>query len=89
MKRYILIAVLLMAVVVPSAVAAIGSETRVRVGGSGEGVDKSLVLRKVAGDPDRVRVTVINRLGERESISLLWGDLNGAIAVMGHDPAQG
>lgn len=49
---------------------------------------KTLNLRQQR-NPDRVQLIITNEVGEREAVILQWGDLNGAIAVLRHDPAQG
>jgi hypothetical protein len=58
------------------------------------GVDKSLEFHKVKDgtppevDDDKVRLTIVNEKGDKESIVLLYGDVNMALSVLGHNPAQ-
>jgi hypothetical protein len=65
-------------------------QDHVHIDGVSAGLGKSLDLHKDRAKPDeQVQLVVSNQLGERQSLVVLWGDLNGAIAAMGHDPAQG
>lgn len=52
-------------------------------------LDKQLEFHRVAANGDAVRLTIVNAQGDRESVVVLYGDVNGAFAVLGHDPAQG
>lgn len=58
------------------------------------GVEKSLEFHKVKDgtppvvDDDKVRLTLVNAKGDKESIVLLYGDINMALTVLGHNPAQ-
>lgn len=54
-----------------------------------DALGKSLTLHYDDEMPDQVQLTITNQVGEKQSLIVLWGDLNGAIASMGHDPAQG
>lgn len=59
------------------------------------GVEKSLEFHKVkdgtppAVDDDKVRLTIVNEKGDKESVVVLYGDINMALSVLGHNPAQG
>jgi hypothetical protein len=60
----------------------------------GPGVEKSLEFHKVKDgtppkvDDDKVRLTIVNDQGEKESVVVLYGDINMALSVLGHNPAQ-